>query len=74
MKNKEESISDEDNFQASSKTIDQINEDFDETPKYFIKWSSKGVITLDDDRTGYKNEWVHDKTSDEGEWLPWKFW
>ena len=76
MKNKEESISDEDNFQkTSSKTINQINEDFDETPPQNTSLSGQVrelFITLDDGRTGYKKwEWVHDKTSDEGgEWLP----
>ena len=76
MKNKEESISDEDNFQkTSSKTRDQINEDFDETPPQNTSLSGQVrelFITLDDGRTGYKKwEWVHDKTSDEGgEWLP----
>lgn len=76
MKNKEESISDEDNFQkTSSKTINQINEDFDETPPQNTSLNGQVrelFITLDDGRTGYKKwEWVHDKTSDEGgEWLP----
>ena len=76
MKNKEESISDENNFQKTSpKTRDQINEDFDETPPQNTSLNGQVrelFITLDDGRTGYKKwEWVHDATLEEGgQWLP----
>ena len=76
MENKEESISDKDNFQkTSTKTKSQINEDFDETPPQNTSLNGQVrelFITLDDGRTGYKKwEWVHDETLDEGgKWFP----